>query len=126
MNIRPIRNDEDHSAALAEIERLWGAEPASDDEAVLDALVTLVDAYEAKRWPMPQSTPLEILRYATSDMGHTQAELAHIIGSRSRASEILTGKREMTVEQIRKISRAWGISPALLVGTDETVGAAAA
>lgn len=114
--LRPIRTDADHTAALAEIERLWDAAPDSDEEAMLDALVTLVDAYEAKRWPMPESAPLEILHYAIAEMGHTQAELAGLLGSRSRASEILSGKHELNVDQVRKISRAWRISAELLIG----------
>lgn len=125
MTIRPLRTDTDHRAALNEIERLWGAEPDSDEEAMLDALVTLVDAYEARRWPMAISTPLEILQYAVTEMGHTQAALAALLGSRSRASEILAGKREMTVHQIRKVSRAWHISADLLVGTEVSREAAA-
>ena len=52
MDIRPIRTDTDHAAALAEIERLWGAEPDTPDGDRLDVLATLVEAYEADRWPM--------------------------------------------------------------------------
>jgi HTH-type transcriptional regulator/antitoxin HigA len=116
MEIKPIRTNEDHAAALAEIDRLWGAPIGSLEGDVLDALVTLVDAYEERRWPTKRSTPLEILHYMIDEAGHTQAELAEILGSRSRASEILSGKREMTLDQIRRISRAWRIPADLLVG----------
>ena len=52
MEIRPIRTDEDHTAALKEIERLWGAAPGSEDGDRLDILIALADAYEDRRWPV--------------------------------------------------------------------------
>jgi HTH-type transcriptional regulator/antitoxin HigA len=118
MEIRPIRTDEDHRAALAEIESLWDAEEGTEASDKLDVLVTLVEAYEAKRWPIePDSEfdPIDVLRYAIDEWGHTQAELAELLGSRSRASEILARKRALTVEMIRAISDAWKIPADLLV-----------
>jgi HTH-type transcriptional regulator / antitoxin HigA len=90
MDIRPIHNDDDHRAALVEIENLWDAPEGSDDAIKLDLLVTMVERYEAKRWPIrkPKWGPIDVLHYAIDEMGHTQTELAEILGSRSRASEI--------------------------------------
>jgi HTH-type transcriptional regulator/antitoxin HigA len=119
MEIRPIRNDEDHRAALAEIERLWDAEPGSDDEARMDALATLVDHYEATRWPVSPVAPLEMLKFMMEQSGRTQADLGHLLGSRSRASEIMNGKRELTLDQIRLLAREWKIPVAALVGERE-------
>ena len=115
MEIRPIRNDEDHTEALKEIERLLGAAVGTPDGDKLDVLVTLVDAYEEKRWPIPESTPLEVLHYAITEMGRSQAELARLLGSRSRASEILAGKRRISLEVAQKVSNAWHIPIELLV-----------
>ena len=115
MQIRPIRNDDDHRAALIEIERLWGAEPGTRDGDNLDVLSTLVEAYEAKRWVLDPVAPLDVLKTAIADDGRTQAELGAVLGSRSRASEILNGKRPVTLEAARKISRAWGIPIQLLI-----------
>ena len=116
MEIRPIRNDADHEAALREIERLWDAAEGTEDADKLDILATLVEKYEAGRWPMvDDSDPIDLLNYAINELGHSQAELAELLGSRSRASEILNRRRPLTVEMIHKISQAWKIPADLLV-----------
>src|SRR6202167_339970 len=118
MDIRPIRTDADHRAALADIETCWGAPEGSEAGDKLDVLVTLVESYEARRWPIDEPKnfdPVDVLRYTIEELGHTQAELAELLGSRSRASEILARRRALTVEMIHKISKAWKISADLLV-----------
>jgi HTH-type transcriptional regulator/antitoxin HigA len=109
MDIRPIRNNEDHTEALNEIARLWGSKPGTPEGEKLDVLATLVCAYEDEKWPIPKATPLDMLRYAITDLGRSQKDLSEILGSRSRASEILSGKRNLTIDQIKKISREWHI-----------------
>lgn len=117
MDIRPIRNDKDHRAALAEIERLWGSPAGTDDGDMLDILATLVDKYEEQRWPIsdPNLDPVDVLQFAIEEMGHTQAELSELLGSRPRATEILKRERPLTVKMIRTISGAWKIPAELLV-----------
>lgn len=116
MEINPIRNDEDHVAALREIERLWGAAPDTENGDKLDILVTLVERYEDRRWPnADDSDPIDLLHYAIEELGHSQAELAELLGSRSRASEVLNRRRPLTVEMIYRISEAWKIPADLLV-----------
>jgi HTH-type transcriptional regulator / antitoxin HigA len=118
MEIRPIRTDEDHRAALAEIEACWGAPEGTEEGDKLDVLLALVDAYEEKRWAIDLDEnfdPIDVLNHAIDELGYTQAELAEILGSRSRASEILSRRRALTVEMIHKISMAWKIPADLLV-----------
>jgi HTH-type transcriptional regulator / antitoxin HigA len=116
MEIRPIRNDDDHSAALREIGKLWGALPGTEDGDKLDILATLIEKYEESRWPnVDASDPVDLLNYAIEELGHSQAELAELLGSRSRASEVLNRRRPLTVEMIHKISQAWKIPAGLLV-----------
>jgi HTH-type transcriptional regulator/antitoxin HigA len=116
MEIRPIRNDDDHFAALREIEKLWGAAPGTEDGDKLDILATLIEKYEESRWPnVDASDPIDLLNYVIEELGHSQAELAELLGSRSRASELLNRRRPLTVEMIHKISQAWKISADLLV-----------
>jgi HTH-type transcriptional regulator / antitoxin HigA len=118
MDIRPIRTDEEHRVALAEIDACWGAPEGSEEGDKLEVLVALVELYEAKRWPVETDErfdPIDVLRYAIEELGHTQAELAELLGSRSRASEILSRRRALTVEMIHKISEAWKIPADLLV-----------
>lgn len=116
MDIRPIRTDEDHEAALREIETLWGAPLGTPEGDRLDVLATLVEAYEEKRWPAPKADPVDMLKFTMEQNGYSQTDLAGLLGSRARASEILNRKRSMTLNQIRVISRAWRIPVALLIG----------
>jgi HTH-type transcriptional regulator / antitoxin HigA len=118
MEIRPIRTDKDHQAALAEIEACWGAPEGTEEGDRLDVLLALVEIYEAKRWPIDideSFDPIDVLNYAIEELGHTQAELAELLGSRSRASEILSRRHALTVDMIHKISEAWRIPADLLV-----------
>ena len=118
MDVRPIRTDEDHRAALAEIEACWGAPEGTQEGDKLEILVALVELYEAKRWPIETGQnfdPIDVLHYAIEELGHSQGEFAKLLGSRSRASEILSRRRALTVEMIHKISEAWKIPADLLV-----------
>jgi HTH-type transcriptional regulator / antitoxin HigA len=97
---------------------LGGPEGTEEDDK-LDVLLALVNIYETKRWPIDigeNFDPIGVLRYAIVELGHTQAELAELLGSRSRASEVLARRRALTVEMIHKIGEAWKISADLLVG----------
>ena len=118
MEIRPIRTDKDHRAALAEINSYWGATEGTEEGDRLDVLLALVEIYEAKRWSMEirdRFDPIDVLNYAIEELGHTQAELAELLDSRSRASEILSRRRALTVDMIHKISGTWKIPADLLV-----------
>lgn len=115
MDVRPIRSDADHAEALAEVERLWGAPIGSPEGDKLDVLATLVEAYEETRWPIEAQDPVDIIRYAISDQGRSQAELADLLGSRSRASEVLNRRRALTVDMVHRISTSWHIPADLLV-----------
>jgi HTH-type transcriptional regulator / antitoxin HigA len=118
MDIRPIRTEKDHRAALAEIEACWGAPEGTEEGDRLAVLLALVDIYEARRWPIDMDEsfdPIDVLDYAIEELGHTQAQLAELLGSRSRASEILSRRRALTVEMIHKISDTWKIPAELLV-----------
>lgn len=118
MDIRPIRTDEDHRATLAEIEACWGAPEGSEAADKLEVLVALVEGYESRRWPIESNErfdPVDLLQYAIDELGHSQTELAELLGSRSRASEILSRRRALTVEMIHKISETWKIPAELLV-----------
>lgn len=118
MEIRPIRTDQDHRAALAAIEACWGAPEGTEEGDKLDVLLALVDIYEAKRWPIEINEtfdPIDVLQYAIDELGHSQVELAELLGSRSRASEVLSRRRALTVEMIHKIGEGWKIPADLLV-----------
>jgi len=114
MDIRPIRNDDEHRAALEEIEALWGAAEGTPEGDRLDVLATLVDAWEDKRWPVYELDPVEAIEAAMAHEGHDRAELAALIGQ-SRATEVLQRKRALTLPMIRKIAAAWHVPERVLV-----------
>ena len=110
MDIRPILTDRDLDDAPREIERLWGSPLGTSEGDKLSVLTTLVGAYEDEHFPVEPSSSLEMLRYAVGDMGRTQTELAEVVGSRALASQLLSGKRRISLDAAQKIS-AHGISP---------------
>lgn len=114
MDIRPIRTDADHEAALREIEALWGADEGSEAGDRLDVLATLVEAYEARRWPIEPLDPVRAIEAAMAMNGYTRAELAALIGQ-PRATEVLARKRALTLPMIRKIASCWRVPESVLV-----------
>ena len=118
MDIHPIRNDRDYARALRQIEKLWGARAGSREAEKLEVLVTLVDAYEAKHHLIDPPDPIEAIRFRMEQEGLTRADLEKLIGSRARVSEILNGRRPLTLQMIRRLRDALGISADVLVGRD--------
>jgi HTH-type transcriptional regulator/antitoxin HigA len=116
MDIHPIRTDADHAEAVRRIEALWDAAPGTPEDDELDVLATLVDAYEVKRWPIEACTPVEAIRFSMEQNGRSQKDLAELLGSRSRASEILNGRRGLSVEQIKLLHLRWRIPAESLLG----------
>jgi HTH-type transcriptional regulator/antitoxin HigA len=115
VEINPIKTDEDYRAALKEIDRLWLSPEDTPDGDRLDILVNLVEVYEGKHYPMEQLDPVDSIKAHMDLGGRTQADLAALLGSRSRASEILNRKRALTVEMIHKLQSEWGIPAELLI-----------
>lgn len=115
MEIRPIRNDKDHAAALDLIERLWGAPDGSPEADALDVVSILVDDYENSRWPIKEADPIETIKEHMAATGRTQADLAKLVGSRPRASEIMSRKRALTINMIRNLASEWHLPVTLLI-----------
>ena len=114
MHVRPIRSDDDHAAALREIEALWGADEDGEAGDRLDVLVTLVEAYAGRRWPIEPLDPVSAIETAMAMNGYSRAELAALIGQ-PRATEILGRKRALTLPMIRKIAAAWQLPEKVLI-----------
>ncbi len=104
MDIRPIRTNADYKAALSRVDALMDAEFGTPDGDELDVLVTLLGAYEQAHFAIGAPDPIEFIKNAMEFMGVKQADLAAVLSSRSRASEILNRRRPLTLDQIRKIS----------------------
>jgi HTH-type transcriptional regulator/antitoxin HigA len=118
MRIHPVRTEAEHDAAVARITQLLGAEPGTAASDELEILATLVNAYEAKQFPMDTPGPLTMIKFQMEQQGLTRKDLEPMIGSRARVSEILTGKRALTLPMIRRLHADLGIPVDLLVGTE--------
>ena len=119
MKVKPIRNEADYAAALERIHAIFGAEPGTDEGDELDILTLLAERYEEQHYPIETPDPIDFLEYLMELRGVGQAELAELLGSRSRASELLNRKRPLTLDQIRKISGAWHVPVEALISEYE-------
>ena len=115
MDIRPIKTEADYRAALTEIERLFDAKPNTPDGDRLDVLTTLVEAYEAKHYAIPAPDPVEAIQYYMESRGLTRRDLEPYIGSRARVSEVLTRKRPLSLEMVRRLHKGLGIAAEVLL-----------
>src|SRR5688500_7785437 len=113
--IEPIVDGPSHQKALRRIEELWDAKPGSRDERELDALATLVDAYERRLFPIQALNPMDAIKQRCEDLGWTRRDLEPLIGSRARVSEILSGRRALTLPMIRRINRELTIPAEVLI-----------
>ena len=114
--IKPIRTDADYAAAMAEIGRLWGAAPASAKGDRLDVLATLVDAYEARRFPIDAPDAIAAIEFKMEQQGLTRTDLEARLGPRSRILEVLDRKRALSLGLIRRLRDELGISADVLIG----------
>ena len=116
-----IRDEAGYASALAEFESYFDNEPevGSDDGDRFELLGLLLAKYEEEHFPMPKTGPVEAIRFAMDRQGFGQSDLAQLLGSRSRASEVLNGRRELTLQQIRLLSKAWGIPAQALIAEVE-------
>ena len=119
MDIKPIRTDSDYEAALQEIERLWDVVPGSSEGDKLDVLVTLVEAYEEKQYPILPPDPVEAILHHLESQGLSRRDLEPYIGTRARVSEVLNRKRPLTLTMIRQLQSGLGISAEILVQSYE-------
>jgi HTH-type transcriptional regulator/antitoxin HigA len=124
MTIRPIRTKADYRAALKEAERLWDAEPGTPAGDRVDVLVTLIEAYEAKHFPIAPPDPIAAVEFMLEQKGLTRRDLEPAIGSRGRVSEVMTKKRPLTLPMVRALSALLDIPPAILIQPYETRRAA--
>ncbi len=115
MNIRPVKTEKDYDAALSRIEELWGAEAGTTEGDELDVLLTLVGVYEDEHHRVPLPTPIEAIKFVMDQRGFKQADLIPYLGSRSKVSEVLNGKRTLTLSMIRVLHCKLGIPAEVLI-----------
>ncbi len=109
MNIQPIKNDQDHQAALKEIEALMFAEADSTAGDRLDVLVTLVEAYERRHYPIDFPDPIDAIKFRMEQEGLTVEDLVPVIGRKNRVYEVLSRKRPLTLRMIEGLHETLAI-----------------
>lgn len=122
--LKPIRTEADYKAALAEIERFWGAPAGTPEGDRLDILATLVDAYEDEHYPMDPPDPIEAIKFRMEQQGLTRKNLEGILGTRTRVAEVLNRRRGLSINMIRRLHEKLGISAEVLIRPTRTNRAA--
>ncbi len=115
VEVKPIRLEADYAAAMAEIERIWGAKAGTPDGDRLDVLATLVDAYESEHYPADPPDPIEAIKFRMEQQGLTRRDLEAMLGTRARVAEILNRKRDLSIGMIRRLHDQLGISAEVLI-----------
>jgi len=115
MKIKPIHNERLHREALTEIERLWAAKAGTPAHDRLEVLAALVEDFEEKHQPVYPPDPIEAIRFRMDQLGLDRRALEPSIGSRARVSEVLSGRRRLTLEMIRRLHKQLGIPADVLL-----------
>ena len=114
-DLRPIRTPEDHAWALDEVARLWGSKKGTKAGDRLDVLATLIDVYAAEAFPMDKPDPIAAIEFRMEQMGLTRKDLEPMIGTRARVAEVLSRRRGLSVNMIRRLHDTLGIPAEALI-----------
>jgi HTH-type transcriptional regulator/antitoxin HigA len=117
MKLRPIRTEAEYDLALAEADKYFDHEPEPGTSAGdrFSMLIMLIADYEKRRWPIEPLAPVDMIKGVMELKGYTQADLAQLLGSRARASEILARRRHLTLPMIWRLSREWKLPAESLI-----------
>lgn len=115
MDVKPIKTRRDHDRALKQIEQLMSAKRGTPDGDRLDVLVTLVEAWETKHYPIDLPDPVEAIKYHLEQKGLQPRDLVHYIGSRHRVYEVLNRKRPLTLRMVWQLHTGLGIPAESLI-----------
>lgn len=113
--IKPIRSEQDYEAALERIGALMEAAEGTEAADELEVLATLVEIYEQEHFPIDMPDPIEAIKFRMDQEGLTQRDLVPLIGSRAKVSEVLSGKRSLTLKMIRALHGHLGIPADVLL-----------
>ena len=115
MNIKPIRTKKDYSDALKRLEVVWGAKPGTPEDDELDILATLIDKYEEIHFPIEAPDAIEAIKYIMEEKGIERKELEKAIGNKSKISEVLNRKRELSKRMIKSLHDLYDIPYEILM-----------
>jgi HTH-type transcriptional regulator/antitoxin HigA len=117
-----IQSDADHGAALALIDKLMASDDPVD-RARMVAQARLVEAYEKERWPRRRATLPELLSYLMDQHGMTRSDLVPLLGTASRVSEVMSGKRELSMTMVKRLRERFHIPADLLISAESQAAA---
>jgi len=103
MNIKPIRNDDDLRATFKRLEKVYQAQEGTPQADEMEILVTLIEAYEQKRFPIGVVDPVEAIKFRMEQQGLSQKDLEPYIGSSGRVSGVLNRKRRLGLQMVKRL-----------------------
>ena len=115
MNLKPIRTKKDYQQAIERLEIIFDAKKGTSEGDELEILGILIDQYENKHFPIGLPDPIEAIKFRMEQLGYKQKDLALAIGLKSRVSEILSRKRKLSIDMIRKLNEVLGIPTDVLI-----------
>jgi len=115
MKISPIRNEKDYQKALERLEDIFDSKKGTEEGDELEILSILIDQYENDNFPIGMPDPIEAIKFRMEQMGMKQKDLAEVVGFKSRVSEILSKKRKLTLDMIRKLNATLHIPTEVLI-----------
>lgn len=117
MDVRPIKTEADYQWALGEVERYFDnqPEPGTTEGDRFDVLADLIEVYENRHWQIEAPSPVDVIRSFMEMRGFTQGDLAEVLGSKSRASEVLGGERRLSLDMVHRLSTNWHLPADVLV-----------
>lgn len=115
MNIKPIKTETEYERALERLELIFDAKKGTDEGDELEVLGILIEKYENEHFPIALPDPIEAIKFRMEQLGYSQADLAKVVGLKSRASEILNKKRKLSLEMIRQLHEKMNIPTDVLI-----------
>ena len=115
MTVKPIKTEKDYNRALERLETIYDAKKGSNEGDELEVLSILIEKYEDENFPIGLPDPIEAIKFRMEQLGYNQADLAKVIGLKSRASEILNKKRKLSLEMIRQLHEKMKIPTEVLI-----------
>ena len=115
MNLKPIKTKKDYLQALERLEIIFGSKRETKEGDELEILGILIGQYENEHFPIDLPDPIEAIKFRMEQMGYSQNDLAKVVGLKSRASEILSRKRKLSLEMIRQLHEKLNIPTDVLI-----------
>lgn len=115
MEIKPIKTEQDYNLSISRIEALWGAAKDTPEGDELDLLVTLVESYEMKHYPIAPPDPVDAIKFRMEQMGMTKDDMVQYLGSQSRVSEVLNRKRKLSLKMVKSLYKGLKIPADILL-----------